>query len=98
MAGKLESNGALKGAVDAVLAGSAASSGAQAWYKKFDAFLQAVEAGVPNALQDRAFLQRLWDEENVSATGNGTVKIAPALDDAGFRAWFAAQATQPRSH
>lgn len=95
MAGKLESNGALKGAVDAVLAGSAASSGAQAWYKKLDAFLQAVEAGVPSALQDRVFLQRLWDEENVSATGNGTVKIAPALDDADFKAWFAAQVSQP---
>lgn len=92
---KLDSDEALKKALDAVLASSAASKGAQDWYTRVAAFLAQISAGVPDSLQDIAFLQQLWDDESISATGNGTVKMAPALADADFRNWFAEQLTKP---
>lgn len=96
MAGSLESIGALKGALEAVIAGSVSSSGATAWHQKLDAFLSEVHERVATGtLNDRDFLQRLWDIDAISATGNGTVKIAPALDDPEFKNWFVAQAMEP---
>lgn len=95
MKGKLEDNAALKAQLDAVLVGAAASSRAQSWYTRLTEFLAEVRAGVPSKLEDVNFLKRLWDENPVAATGMGSVKIAPALQDADFRAWFAAELAKP---
>lgn len=91
MNGRLESNEALKAQLDAVLIGAATSSGAQKWYARLTEFLEEVRAGVPSRLHDVDFLKRLWDENPVAATGMGSVKIAPALQDADFRAWFSTE-------
>jgi 5-methylcytosine-specific restriction enzyme B len=93
VSGKLETDNALKAALNAALASSAASKNAQDWYAQPGAFLADVEAAIPTKLHDQAFLLRLWDDNPVSATGNGTVKVAPALADAKFRDWFADQVT-----
>lgn len=95
MAGKLENDAALKGQLDAVQAGAAAAKGAQGWYVKLAAFLAEVKAGIPKNLHDAEFLKRLWDDNPVAATGMGSVKTAPALGDAVFRDWFAAEAAKP---
>lgn len=92
---KLDSDDALKAALNGVLASSAASKTAQDWYARVAAFLAQVRAGVPDRLEDIAFLQQLWEDESISATGNGTVKMAPALADGDFRRWFTAQVTTP---
>lgn len=97
MAGKLESDAALKAHLDAVLAANAASKGAMDWVDELAAFFAEVQAAIPLRLHDPAYLRRLWDENPVSATGNGTVKIANAIDNEGFRQWFANQVTQPLS-
>lgn len=88
---QLESNVALKLQLDAVSSGAATSAGAQDWYARLANFLQEVKAGVPAKLQDADFLRRLWDENPVAATGMGSVKMAPALQDTDFKAWFATE-------
>lgn len=95
MAGKLENDAALKGQLDAVQAGAAAAKGAQDWYTKLAAFIAEVKAGIPGKLQNPDFLKRLWDENPVAATGMGSVKMSPALADADFQAWFAAELVKP---
>lgn len=95
MNGKLENNAALKAQLDAVSAGAATSAGAQNWYAKLAKFFQDVQAGIPSKLQDADFLRRLWDENPVAATGMGSVKMAPALQDADFKSWFAAEVAKP---
>ena len=70
---RLQDDVALKTEIDAVSVGSAASKGAQDWYARLAAFLAEVKAGVPGKLRDTAFLTKLWDDNPVAATGNGTV-------------------------
>ncbi len=95
MAGKLENDAALRGQLDAAQAAAAASKGAQDWYTKLATFLTEIKAGIPNKLQDPEFLKKLWDDNPVAATGMGSEKMAPALADVDFRAWFAAELAKP---
>lgn len=95
VSGKLESDSALKSALNVAMASSAASKGAQDWFARLVAFFSEVKAGIPSKLDEQHYLLRLWDENPVSATGNGTVKMAPALSDAAFRKWFAERVTAP---
>ena len=92
---RLQDDAALKTEVDAVMAGSAASKVAQDWYARLAAFFAEVKAGVPGKLHDTAFLKRLWDDNPVAATGNGTVKVDAALADAEFQTWFATEVAKP---
>lgn len=95
MPGKLETDASLKANLDAVEAGTAHSKRAQDWYLQLQAFLSEVRAGIPAKLDDPTFLKRLWDDASVSATGSGTIKVAPALADAAFRQWFAEEVVKP---
>lgn len=95
MPGRLESEAALKAQLDAALAANAASKGTMDWVEELGAFFDEVEAAIPAKLQDETFLRRLWDDNPVSATGNGTVKVGKAIEDAEFRRWFADQVVQP---
>ncbi|MBK7532060.1 hypothetical protein [Piscinibacter sp.] len=95
MPGKLESDAALKAHLDAVLVGSAASKGTLDWVAPLAQFFAEVKAGIPSKLDDATFLRRLWDDNPVSATGNGTVKVGPALESGGFRQWFAGEVVKP---
>ncbi|HEU4851809.1 MAG TPA: hypothetical protein VFT37_06615, partial [Telluria sp.] len=63
----------------------------QDWAAKLTTFLNAVAKRSPQALIEKDFLQYLWDEQAVSSTGNGSVKIGPALENSDFRNWFAEQ-------
>lgn len=95
MSGKLESDVALKMQLDAAQATAAASKGAQEWHHRLADFLAEVKAAIPAKLQDAEFLKKLWDDNPVAGLGMGSVKIAPALADKGFRDWFADEAVKP---
>ena len=91
----LEDDGALKAQLDQVVAGPAATPGARAWYSTLADFLEVVRVALPDGLLDREFLNRLWDDNPVSAVGNGTVKVGPALDNPEFVSWFAGEIAKP---
>jgi 5-methylcytosine-specific restriction protein B len=93
--GKLQSDADLKAELKAVIAGSALSTEAQGWYAELATFLAYVKASIPSKLEDQEFLKRLWEDQAVSSTGNGSVKIGPALANAEFRHWFATEVTKP---
>lgn len=84
MPNQLEDAAALRANLDAILAGPAKSATAVMWDAELSAFLADVKAAVPSRIKDPAFLTRLWDDNPVSAVGNGTVKVAPALADTKF--------------
>src|SRR5688572_17193870 len=44
---------------------------------------------------DRAFQQRLWEQNRVAAIGQGNIPIDRALNDASFRDWLAGRSMQP---
>jgi hypothetical protein len=54
-----------------------------------------VKAALPSKLEDTEFLKWLWEDTTVSSTGNGSVKIGPALENAAFRHWFASEVAKP---
>ncbi|RDK09137.1 restriction endonuclease [Cupriavidus lacunae] len=85
----------LRANLDAVLAGPAKSATATNWYSRLDTFLRQTQAAVPEKLRDRVFLSRLWDDNPVSAVGNGTIRMAPALDNDEFVDWFAGRVSSP---
>ncbi|MDR6379664.1 McrB family protein [Paraburkholderia caribensis] len=82
----LNSNHALTEAIEATLAESA--SEAKVWYPRLRAHLTRVAAATTADFANRDFLEALWSDESVSATGMGSVKVGPALDDLEFRRWF----------
>jgi hypothetical protein len=95
MNGKLENDTALKAVLDVVLTTETNKKGAKNWHTRLISFLTSVKAAVPDKLQDINFLKQLWDDNPVSATGMGSVKMTPALENADFRAWFATEVSNP---
>ena len=83
---------ALKAAIDAVMIEVQKSE--RSWYPKLRTQLNRAQAS-QEKLADRAFLEELWEDDSVSATGMGSVKIGKALDDDEFREWFSRAITTP---
>ena len=88
MKNQLEDPAALRANLDAVLAGPAKAPGALRWMQELEAFIGEVHNATPADLRNRPLLERIWDDNPVAAVGNGTVKMAPALDDEEFVSWF----------
>jgi len=95
MPGKLEKDEVLGGHLEAVNAGLANSKRALDWYSKLSTFLKGAKEAIPTKLDDIGFLTGLWDDSTVAATGMGSVKIGPAVENAEFRHWFAAEVSKP---
>jgi hypothetical protein len=91
--GNLTSDETLRHTAEAVLVTMRARS--RDWYAALRQHLERVHAATPTDLADRAFLEKLWEDDGISATGMGSVKVAPALDDPGFRQWFATAYGEP---
>ncbi|WP_153135345.1 McrB family protein [Paraburkholderia agricolaris] len=89
----LADTGALRASLETVLAGPAKTPGTNKWYAELKSFLTETRGADEQKLRDRSFLRRLWDENPVSAVGNGRVKIAPALESDEFVDWFAQNAS-----
>lgn len=58
------------------------------WRDKLQAHLNRVAKATPAQWKDRAFLLALWEDETVTTTGMGRVRIQPALDDPDFVQWL----------
>ncbi|MBO9356872.1 restriction endonuclease [Bordetella petrii] len=95
MNGKLENDTALQALLDVALTSEINKKGAKNWHARLASFLATVKAAIPSKLQDIDFLKQLWDDNPVSATGMGSVKMAPALENADFRAWFTTEVSNP---
>ena len=96
MSGKLEKDEILSGQLNAVIAGLGNTKGAHDWYSKLAVFLNEVKQSIPSKLNDVGFLTSLWDDSTVvAATGMGSVKIAPAIENPEFREWFGNEVTKP---
>lgn len=92
MPGKLEKDEILSGQLNAVIAGIGNTKRAHDWYSKLAVFLKNVKQSIPSKLDDLGFLTGLWDDSTVvAATGMGSVKMAPALENLEFRQWFGSE-------
>src|SRR5471032_720136 len=89
----LTSDTALAEAITATVAESRGA--AKSWYPRLRAHLARVKEATLADLSDRAFLEKLWEDESVSSTGMGSVKVGPALEDPAFRTWFSRAFTAP---
>lgn len=88
MSGQLKELAVLRAALDTLLAGPAAAPSAQQWYQRITDFAAEMRGLQPQDLRNRKLLERLWDNNPIAAVGNGTVRMAPALDDKAFVDWF----------
>ena len=95
MSGKLEKEEVLRGHLNAVIAGLGNTKRALDWYSKIAFFLSEVKQSIPTKSDDLAFLTSLWDDSTIAATGMGSVKTGPALENLEFRLWFGSEALKP---
>nr|WP_315475948.1 hypothetical protein [uncultured Undibacterium sp.] len=95
MTGKIETQEALSSRLKLVVEGVSKTKGALEWFGKLDSFLLNIHESIPSKLQNIEFLNSLWDDNPVAATGMGTIKIAPAIKDVDFRGWFASEVVKP---
>lgn len=65
------------------------------WVERLSSFLAWVESADLETRKSREFQRRLWEENQVSGIGMGTVNINAALDDPDFCIWVAEQSVKP---
>lgn len=82
----------LQGHIESILASSILHKGTHGWMRELEGFLAQVRKRDPVDLLDSQFLLKLWNDNPVTSTGNGHVRIEPALQDESFVLWFAAAA------
>lgn len=85
----------LKTAVAAI--GPAASWGPQGstWIRQLAETIRWFRSSDEAMRSTREFQQRLWEDNHVAAVGQGSISVARALDEPGFRAWLAQKSTVP---
>jgi MoxR-like ATPase len=65
------------------------------WWTKLTTFLQMMEQANESDRARLEFQQRIWDENPVSAVGQGFISVDKALEDEEFRKWIAAKSLEP---
>lgn len=65
--------------------------GTKEWLQAVVEYLEVVKATDRSQRADEAFLRRLFDDNPISATGQGHVSVDGALENPAFREWFAEQ-------
>ncbi|MCE1117417.1 MULTISPECIES: McrB family protein [Pseudomonas] len=85
----------LQGHIESILASSMLHKGTNGWMIELEVFLADVRKHTPYRLQDPDFLRRLWNENPVTSTGAGHVRIEPALRSEPFVVWFASEVSRP---
>ncbi|MFO7593222.1 MAG: hypothetical protein R6X15_04150 [Pseudomonadota bacterium] len=65
------------------------------WVRNLEELLSYVQQADLETRRSKAFHKRIWEENAVSDIGMGTVDISAAIDDAGFRNWFAEESVKP---
>jgi 5-methylcytosine-specific restriction enzyme B len=79
----------LRAALADAEAADAAEAASRTWHRDVAALLEAI-AGLDRAGRASLdFQQRLWDDNPISATGQGTIDVGAVLADPEFRDWLA---------
>lgn len=65
------------------------------WLNNLTEFLTYVRAADLETRKSREFHYILWEKNQVSGVGMGTVRITAALDDPEFRSWIAEESLRP---
>ena len=65
------------------------------WVGRLSKFLQEVRTSDLETRKTYEFQRRLWEENDVSGVGMGTVDISAALKDPAFRDWLAEESMKP---
>ena len=65
------------------------------WLNNLAEFLEYVNKADFETRKTREFQQKLWEANQVSGVGMGTVNITAALDDPNFRSWIAEESMKP---
>lgn len=65
------------------------------WCERLVQHLGAVERATLEERSTRDFQKRLWDEDIIAATGQGSINVDRALDDEQFRKWLASRSMEP---
>ncbi|AOY87700.1 hypothetical protein BKP64_05675 [Marinobacter salinus] len=65
------------------------------WLSSLAEFLEYVGNADLETRKTREFQQKLWEDNQVSGVGMGTVNITAALDDPDFRSWIAEASMKP---
>lgn len=94
---KLQTDAALSAAIDVVNSTITTTPQAEKWYRAAAKYIQTLRDASPAELESIEFLKRMWDDEAITSTGNGTVNISPALADDEFRNWFVSEILRLRS-
>jgi hypothetical protein len=87
----------LRSACEEVMAAVNADSAAAAerWNKSLVEFLQWIDNADEATRTTLEFQKKLWDDNSVSATGQGNIDVQGALQDEDFRKWLAAESVKP---
>lgn len=85
----------LKSTIRTILAADMQEPVMRDWHHRLQGLLAKVSASTPEQWADRTFQLALWEDEAVTSTGMGTVRIQPAIDNEEFRQWFAQEFTTP---
>src|SRR5581483_2966872 len=67
----------------------------QQWLRELAETIRWVRAADVAERETRAFQERLWELNHVAAVGQGNISVNGALNDSGFRRWFADVSTRP---
>lgn len=63
------------------------------WRQRLRLFIEKVHATPIEGRSDEGFQRLLWEDNPVSATGMGSVRVEKAISDPEFRQWLAEQST-----
>jgi 5-methylcytosine-specific restriction enzyme B len=95
MTQNLKSTGDLRAACNAILESSAWKTAQEAWIDPLVDVLERVAHATVEERATEAFQRWWWEDDTLSATGQGQVDIEPALRDASFRTWLAERSIVP---
>jgi hypothetical protein len=73
----------LQGHIESILASSILHKGTHGWMRELEGFSRSPQAHL--LICSIAIPARLWNDNSVTSTGNGHVRIEPALQDESFR-------------
>jgi 5-methylcytosine-specific restriction enzyme B len=65
------------------------------WVSRLAGTIEFVRSADEKQRADRAFQERLWEDNHVAAVGQGRIRLDAALDDEAFRRWLASRSMQP---
>ncbi len=85
----LASDEGLRAAVEAIGDPSGWSEAEKRWTRDIAETIRWVRSADVLERSTREFQERLWNDNHIAAVGQGNINIGNALDDPGFRSWFA---------